>query len=85
MNLGVVYDVMGAGFDELAGHEREAVLAAHPRPDFKTAMIEAFSAGMRDKPETAVGTWHTDVLAETVPGYVAPNFCDLIRDSRFAT
>ena len=47
--------------------------------------MEAFSGGMRDKPETTFGTMNTDILETTVPGYVRPNFCDYIHDSRFDT
>jgi hypothetical protein len=83
VTLGVEYDVLGLHFDELSEQQREQVLAAHPRVDFKTGIIEAFSAGMRDKPETAFGTMNTDILEATVPGYVRPNFCDIIRGSRF--
>ena len=83
--LGVQYDVLGSPFDALTAEQRDAVLAAHPRTNFKTGMIEALSAGVRDKPETAVGNMLTDVLAATVPGYVRPNVCDAIRSSRFAT
>jgi hypothetical protein len=85
VTLGVEYDVLGLHFDNLSEHQREGVLAAHPRTDFKQGIVEAFSAGMRDKPETAFGTMNTDILEATVPGYVRPNFCDYIRDSRFAT
>ena len=85
VTLGVEYDVLGLHFDELSVAQRDAVLAAHPRTGFKAGIIEAFSAGMRDKPETAFGTMNTDVLEATVPGYVRPNFCDYIRDSRFET
>jgi hypothetical protein len=84
VTLGVEYDVLGLHHDDLSAQQREAVLAAHPRPGFKEGIIEAFSAGMRDKPETAFGTMNTDILEATVPGYVRPNFCDYIRDSRFA-
>jgi hypothetical protein len=83
VTLGVEYDVLGLHFDELSAQQREPVLAAHPRTNFKTGIVEAFSAGMRDKPETTFGTMNTDVLEETVPGYVRPNFCDIIRASRF--
>jgi hypothetical protein len=83
VTLGVEYDVLGMHFDELSAEQRELVLAAHPRPGFKTGIIEAFAAGMRDKPETTFGTMNTDVLEETVPGYVRPNFCDIIRASHF--
>jgi hypothetical protein len=85
VTMGVEYDVLGLHFDELSEQEREAVLAAHPRIDFKAGIVEAFSGGMREKPETTFGTMNTDILEATVPGYVKPNFCDYIRNSRFAT
>ncbi|MEA2240741.1 MAG: hypothetical protein QOD24_297 [Solirubrobacteraceae bacterium] len=85
VTLGVEYDVLGLHHDDLSAQQREAVLAAHPRPGFKEGIIEAFSAGMRDKPETTFGTMNTDILEATVPGYVKPNFCDYIRNSRFDT
>jgi hypothetical protein len=83
--LGVHYDVLGAAFDTLTAEQRDAVLAAHPRTKFKTGMIEALATGVRDKPETAIGTMLTDILEATVPGYVRPNVCDAIQNSRFET
>ena len=80
--LGVQYDVLGSPFESLTDEQREAVLAAHPRAEFKTGMIEALAAGTRDKPETVFGTINTDILEATMHGYVRPNFCDYIRDSR---
>jgi hypothetical protein len=85
VTLGVEYDVLGLHFDDLSAAQRALVVAAHPRTGFKTGIVEAFSAGMRDKPETTFGTMNTDILDATVPWYVRPNFCDYIRDSRFAT
>jgi hypothetical protein len=85
VTLGVEYDVLGLRFDELSPEQREAVLGAHPRIGFKEGIVEAFSAGMRDKPETTFGTMNTDILEATVPGYVRPNFCDYIRNARFET
>jgi HD domain len=85
VTLGVEYDVLGLHFDELTPEQREAVLAAHPRTGFKEGIVQAFSAGMRDKPETTFGTMNTDILEATMAGYVRPNFCDYIRDSRFET
>jgi hypothetical protein len=82
VTLGVEYDVLGLHFDELSAEQRMEVLAVHPRTDFQTGIVEAFSAGMRDKPETTFGTMNTDILEATVPGYVRPNFCDFIRESR---
>jgi hypothetical protein len=83
--LGVQYDVRGSQFDALTAEQRDAVLAVHPRTGFKTGMIEALAAGVREKPETAVGTMMTDILEATVPGYVRPNVCDYIRDAPFET
>jgi hypothetical protein len=83
VTLGVEYDVLGLHFDELSPQQREAVLAAHPRTDFKAGIVEAFSAGIRDKPDTAFGTMNTDILEATVPEYVRPSFCAYIQNSRF--
>src|SRR5215211_3658178 len=85
VTLGVEYDVLGLHYPELSDEQREEVLAAHPRIGFKQGIVEAFSAGMRDKPETAFGTVNTDILEATVQGYVRPNFCDFIQSSRFDT
>jgi hypothetical protein len=82
VTLGVEYDVLGWHFEELSPEQRAQVLEAHPRSGFKEGIIAAFSAGMRDKPETAFGTMNTDILEATVTGYWRPNFCDLIRTSR---
>jgi hypothetical protein len=84
VTLGVEYDVLGWHFEELNAEQRAEVLEAHPRTGFKEGIIQAFSAGMRDKPETAFGTMNTDILEATVTGYWRPNFCDLIRTSRLA-
>jgi HD superfamily phosphodiesterase len=53
LQLGAQYDVIGMHFDTLSEEQGTAVLGAHPRSGFKTGIIEAFAAGIRDKPETA--------------------------------
>jgi hypothetical protein len=68
-------------FAEITPEQREAVVAAHPRREFRDGMMEALAAGMRDKPETAFGTFHTDILEAKMPGYVRPTFCDIVRSS----
>jgi HD domain len=83
VNLGAEYDVVGRGFDELSGQQRQAVLDAFPRTGFKQGIVELFSAGIRDKPQTAYGTMNADILEATVPGYVRTNYCDLIRNAPF--
>jgi hypothetical protein len=82
VTAGVELDVLGLGYDDIAAEDREAVLAAYPRVDFKTSIIEAFANGMAHRPETAFGTVNADVLAEKLPGYERPNFCAIIRASK---
>jgi HD domain-containing protein len=81
--LGVRYDLYGSPFDALTPEQRDTVVRAHPRGNFKTGMIEALVEGIRDKPETAAGTMMMDLLEATVPGYVRPSMCKLIRSSPF--
>jgi hypothetical protein len=81
VTLGVEYDVLGLHSDDVSPERRDEVVAAHPRTGFKAGIVGAFFEGMRDKPETAFGTMNTDVLEAKLPGYVRPNFCDLIANS----
>jgi len=82
VTAGVELDVLGFGYDDIAAEDREAVLAAYPRVNFKESIIQAFADGMAHRPETAFGTVNADVLAEKLPGYERPNFCAIIRASK---
>jgi HD domain-containing protein len=82
---GVEYDIPGRHFDDLTAKQREVVIAAHPRPGFKEGIIETLVGGLCDKPETASAAWQTDLLEESMPGYVRPNFCEIVRSSGFAS
>ena len=82
VTAGVELDVLGLGYDDISAEDREAVLAAYPRIDFKESIIQAFADGMVDRPETAFGTVNADVLAEKLSGYERPNFCAIIRGSQ---
>jgi hypothetical protein len=82
VTLGVESDVLGLHYDEFSDEQRSDIVAAHPRTNFKTGIVESFYQGMRDKPETAFGTMNTDILDAKLPGYVKPNFCDFIANSR---
>jgi HD superfamily phosphodiesterase len=84
VTAGVELDVLGFGYDDISAADREAVLAAYPRIDFKESIIQAFADGIAHKPETAFGNVKADVLAEKLPGYERPNFCALIRASKHA-
>jgi hypothetical protein len=85
VNAGVALDVLGFGYDDISTADRDAVLDAYPRVDFKESIIQAFADGIAHKPETAFGTINADVLAEKLPGYVRPNYCTLIRASPYTS
>jgi hypothetical protein len=82
VTAGVELDVLGIGYDDIAAEDREAVLAAYPRVNFKESIIQAFADGMAHRPETTFGTMNDDVLAEKLPGFVRSNFCEIIRSSK---
>lgn len=69
VTAGVEYDVLGIGFDALSPREREAVVALHPRPNFKERILKAFTDGIAPRPETTFGTMNADILARYQPGF----------------
>ena len=85
VNWGVEYDIQALYFDDLTAQQREAVVAAHPRTNFKPGVMKALADGVRDKPETAYVTFLADILEQEMPGYVRPNFCEIVRTSRWET
>jgi HD domain len=84
VTAGVELDVLGLGYDDVPADAREQVLAAFPRVDFKRRIVRAFADGIAHKPQTAFGNVKADVLAQELPGYIRPNFCELIANSPFA-
>ncbi|SDK27664.1 HD domain-containing protein [Streptomyces indicus] len=81
VTAGVEHDVLGLGFDEITDAQRAAVVAAHPRPDFKRRILEAFTEGIAHRPGTAFGNVKADVLARFSPGFVRTDFVSVIEDS----
>ncbi|SFW88223.1 HD domain-containing protein [Amycolatopsis australiensis] len=81
VTAGVEYDVLGIGYHELPAEARAAIVAAHPRPDFKRRILAAFTEGIRDRPDTTFGNVKADVLARFVPGFVRKDFVTTIEES----
>jgi HD superfamily phosphodiesterase len=81
VSLGVEADVLGFDLDQITAEEVAAVVAAHPRPDFKNKILQAFYDGMKDRPDTTFGTMNDDVLAHFMPGFTRADFVDIIRGS----
>ena len=81
VTAGVETDVLGIGYDQLARADLDAVVAAHPRPGFKRAIVDAFADGFRHRPDTTFGTVNADVLEHRVPGYRHRDFVRVIEES----
>ena len=78
LQAGVEIDVIGVGRDEVSPEALSAVIAAHPRPDFKNRILAAFNDGMKHRPQTTYGTMNADVLQRFDPTFVRDNFVDHI-------
>ncbi|MEY9911546.1 hypothetical protein ABIA35_007800 [Catenulispora sp. MAP12-49] len=81
VTLGVETDVLGLDLAEITDEQRDAVVAAHPRPDFKNRILRAFHDGMADRPDTTFGTMNDDVLAHFDPSFVRADFVGIIKNS----
>jgi hypothetical protein len=81
---GVDTDVLGLRLDALTSDEIEAVTAAHPRPNFKNEILQAFIDGFKDRPHTTFGTMNADVLEHFVPGFHRTDFVDVIKNSAWS-
>jgi hypothetical protein len=81
VTAGVETDVLGIGRDDLADDVRNAVTAAHPRPDFKRRILQAFADGNRHRPGSTFGNVNADVLARFDPTFVRDDFVDIILNN----
>ena len=81
VTLGVETDVLGVDLDEITEQQRAEVVAAHPRPDFKNRILQAFHDGMTNRPDTTFGTMNDDVLEYFDPSFTRKNFVEIIKGS----
>ncbi|MDT5015855.1 MAG: hypothetical protein QOD39_2015, partial [Mycobacterium sp.] len=81
VTAGVETDVLGIGRDELPADALAAVTAAHPRPDFKNRILQAFTDGNVHRPRTTFGNVNADVLAHYDPSFVRDDFVKIILDN----
>jgi hypothetical protein len=70
--------------DQLPREAVAQVIAAFPRMGFKKAYQRVLAAVVARKPETTPFTFLADIGERHVPGYNAPNFCDLLDTAPFA-
>jgi hypothetical protein len=84
VSAGAGADVVGFGIDQLPRGAVAQVIAAFPRPGFKKAYQKVMAEIVVRKPATAMGNFLAAVGERHVPGYRAPNFCDLMDAAPFA-
>jgi hypothetical protein len=84
VTAGVEMDVLGIGHGDIDARDVAAVVAVHPRPDFKARILAAFTEGFRDRPESTFGTVNADVLEHFVAGFRPIDFVEVIRNSAWA-
>jgi hypothetical protein len=83
VTTGVETDVLGIGRDELSSDAIAAVTAAHPRPDFKRRILQAFTDGNIHRPGSTFGNVNADVLAHYDPTFVRDDFVEIILDNKW--
>jgi hypothetical protein len=80
-NAGVLVDVVGTGYDDYTREQRDQVIAAFPRGDFKNEMIQVQTCSALKKPQTTFGTVNFDYIEEHDPTFRKPNACTRIRNA----
>ena len=81
VTAGVETDVLGIDRDALPAESLAAVTAAHPRPNFKNRILQAFTDGMAHRPRSTFGTVNADVLEHFDDSFVRDDFVDIIRNN----
>ena len=81
VHAGVKVDIVGIGRDDISEEVRNAVTAAHPRPDFKRRILQAFTDGNLHRPHSTDGTINADVLDHFDPTFVRRDFVEVILNN----
>jgi hypothetical protein len=80
-NAGVLVDVVGIGYDAYTPEQRDQVIAAFPRGDFKNEFVEIQTCSALRKPQTTFGTVNFDYIEHRDPTFHKPNACTRIRNT----
>src|ERR1700686_89044 len=81
VTAGVETDVLGIDRDALPAEALAAVTAAHPRPNFKSRILQAFTDGNVHRPRSTSGKLNADVLARYDDSFVRDDFVDIILNN----
>jgi HD domain len=80
-NAGVVMDVIGVGYEEYTPEQRDQVIAAFPRGDFKNEFIQIQTRSAMKKPQTTFGTVNFEYIECHDANVRRPNVCVRIRNT----
>jgi hypothetical protein len=80
-NAGVLVDVVGIGYDDYLPEQRDQVIAAWPRGDFKNEFLRVQTCSALKKPLTTFGTVNFDYIEDHDPTFHKPNACTRIRNT----
>lgn len=78
---GVLTDVLGIGFDEYTPQQRDEVVAAFPRHDFKNEFVRLQTRSALRKPQTTFGTVNVEYIESFDPTFRKPNVCTRIHNA----
>jgi hypothetical protein len=81
VTAGVETDVLGIGRNDLPPEAIAAVTAAHPRPEFKRRILQAFTDGNKHRPQSTFGNVNADVLEHFDPSFVRDDFVEVILNN----
>jgi hypothetical protein len=81
VTAGVETDVLGIDRDALPTETLDTVTAAHPRPDFKRQILQAFTDGNKHRPRSTFGNVNADVLEHFDPSFVRDDFVEVILNN----
>jgi hypothetical protein len=80
-NAGVLVDVVGVGYEDYTAEQREQVISAFPRGDFKNEFLQVQTCSALKKPQTTFGTVNFDYIEDRDPTFRKPNACARIRNT----
>lgn len=80
-NAGVLVDVVGIEYDDYTPEQRDQVISAFPRGDFKNAFLKVQTCSALKKPQTTFGTVNFDYIEDHDPSFHKPNACTRIRNT----
>lgn len=84
-NAGVLVDVVGVGYDDYTQEQRNQIIAAFPRGDFKNEFLEVQTCSALKKARTTFGTVNFDYIEDRDPTFRKPNACARIRNTPWQT